>query len=149
MVTIVDGEVLSAQKINDNLNHTLLAPKAYLPSLDGASATASGSYIQIGRLVEVQFDVAFTGAGGTLRVGLPFPVDPVTQSVHRTAIGKALAFQSGTTEARRSLTALVADLSGVMSFLNDATGALITGSVPFTWKSGDSLRGRVSYWKAS
>lgn len=146
MVTINDGEVLSAQKINDNLNHTLLAPKSYNATLSNASASVAATYFKVGKRVEVEFAITFTGAAtGTLILSTPSAMSNTSPL----GIGTALAIDGGATATRRSITVVPAGGTSVAFNVDSlAANALVNASVPWTWASTDTLAGRFTYWEA-
>lgn len=143
-----DGENLTAEKTNQYLNHSIIEPVPYEPIVDNASATAVGEYVRIGRLIVANFHVTFTGAGGGLRVSVPEQMDGAVYGLDlTTAIGTAVAFTSTPSNTRRAMTVLAANATR-MAFLVDSTSALVTAAAPWTWASGDRLRGTVTYFAA-
>lgn len=148
MPVISNGEVLSAQKVNDYLNHTQLGSVAYSPTVWGASASASARYFRMGKRVEVEFVVSFSGAAsGTVTLSTP------TAGGHAfpgCALGVAFGLDGGVTSTRRSLTVCGAASGNQVTFVVDslASSATVTTGVPWVWAAGDEIRGRFSYWEA-
>lgn len=142
----IDGDSLTAQKVNDYLNHTLLSPETYTPTVGGADAIATATYQTIGQRVEVEFFISFAGPSGSAVVlGLPAPVANVgLMGASRHAVGQALAYDTSAGLYRPCL-ALVAGVAH-LSFIACSTGAIVGSSAPFAWASGDTLRGRAAYW---
>lgn len=149
MVTIVDGEVLSAQKINDLLNHTLLEPKSYTATVGGATGTATATYLRIGKRVEVEFTITFGGVStGTVTLSTP---TAMAGTASGTALGSAFAVDvSVGASSRRSLTVLGLGNLTTVAFLVDSLGssAAISGNTPWAWANGDTISGRFTYWEA-
>lgn len=148
MVTINDGEVLSAQKINDNLNHTLLEPKAYAATVGGAAATATATYFKVGKRVEVEFSITFNGAA-TGTVTLTTPSD-MSASAVASALGVAFGLDGGAAATRRSFTVIGLAGGKTVAFNVDSltTNALVNAATPWTWATSDTITGRFTYWEA-
>lgn len=114
----------------------------------GATPTKFGDFLYHGGWVKARFLLAFGGAGlsagsGIYEMGsLPFAAEiasvggsvPVGQ-VHLRDVGTASKYWT-----------CVMMLSGVIRFSDD-NGVEVTNAAPWTWASGDSMRGEL-YYKA-
>lgn len=143
-----DGELLTAEKTNEHLNHTLIEPEGYAPVVDLGAATTEAQYVRVGRLVTVQFLITFTGtpSAGLLRMTTPAPVG---LSIWRYGIGSAIALDGGASGTRRSLTVVAADTDKV-GFIVDslATNATVTNAVPWAFAATDTVAGTFTYMEA-
>lgn len=146
-----DGEVLSAQKINDYLNHSVLEPKTYTPTVAGITGTSvTATYQRIGSLVTVEFLLTVGSAAGTAlwRLGTP-TLQAMGGSNH--ALGVAMAIDASVGHAsRRGLTIYRADDDEVAFLVDGLTtnGSISGNTTPWTWASGDTIGGRFTYWEA-
>lgn len=146
-----DGENLTAEKVNEHLNHGLIEPVPYSPGVAGITGTTVvATYARIGKLVMVEFLLTVGASAGTglWKMSTPSTMSP-SGSNH--ALGDAMAVDASVGHAsRRSLTVYRADDDEV-SFLVDAltTNASLSGNtIPWTWAAGDTLGGRFTYWEA-
>ena len=148
MPVINNGETLSAQKVNDYLNHTQLAPVAYTPTVSNATATASATYMRIGTRIEVEFSILFSGAAsGTVAISTPTLLSAGSVGM---ALGVAFGVDGGVTTTRRSFTVVGASGAATVAFqVDSATSAgLVNATVPWTWANTDTIVGRFTYWEA-
>lgn len=152
MVAIHDGENLSAQKINDNLNHTLLAPVAYNPTVGGATASAAGKFMRIGKLIVVEFTITLTGgATGPITMPTPSLMAANTSGGNNHGLGEAIAHDSSAgVDVRRGLTVVPAGSSSVAFVIDAAPDPTTTvkPGYPWAWAAGDTISGRFTYWEA-
>lgn len=143
-----DGEVLSEQKINEHLNHSLLKPVAYTPALTNIAGSAIGSFMRIGKLVMVEFLITTTGPGVASLWGMSTPSNmDVAGSSHALGVAQAVDASVGH-GSRRALTVYRATATGVSFMLDSSTGASILAGSPWAWANGDTIGGRFSYWEA-
>lgn len=143
----VDGEVLSAEKINQYLNHTALEPVSYLPDVAGIGCARTVSYLKIGRLVHVEFHLLVTSTVSPTTITMTTPTAMAGESA--TALGVALAVDGGASPTRRSLTVHRAGATSVFFTVDSlASAATVTSTTPWSWAPTDTIAGRFSYWEA-
>lgn len=137
--------------IRDNLNALYAGTDgsgwtSYTPTLTGgAAATLNCRYIKFGKLVTVEVDITFTGAV-TTTLNMTLPTTPAAAS--GTTLGMVTFNDTSASDlrigaARLSGTVVAFPIQSSATAWNNANA-----TTPWTWASGDSLRGVISYREA-
>ena len=164
-ITVLDG-TLSATIVGNTYNFRIInnspsptnniemmEPLQYTPTITSTNVNASvgdatnrGYYLRNGNMVTVEIDFTFgstTSFGtGTINFSIPSEVAPISgwQQQH---------FGSGVAQSYVGQTKLFAMTAryndNVIGFIFDNTTSGITSTYPFTWSTGDIIRGTVTY----
>jgi hypothetical protein len=99
-------------------------------------------YLQVGKLVIVNFDLAITGSGtGSSSVIVSLPVTPLTAHARMVGSGQILDISTTTSYA-----CSIGIVSGSLQFYNDASQNSSWGFYPSTaLANGDAVNGTVTY----
>jgi hypothetical protein len=149
------GQTLPADQLQDLGEYGSWTPTLTVVTLGtnptlGTAAVTSGNYHRNGRLITLVIDITFGSAGvvagsGTYQIGgLPFNIDTLGAGM---AMGGAMFALDGT---NRYVTVPRVQSSTAFTLMRTNITATenvteLTATAPFTWGTGDSLRGTVTY----
>ena len=126
-------------------------PQSYTPTITGSttggalgSATVAAWYMRAGALVTAEFDITF-GAGtsfgtGNLQIALPVTALAATPA----HVGEGFIADVSVAGMRRGVMWELTSTSNLIGVKTD-DGAIITAAAPWTWATGDILRGKIKY----
>lgn len=148
--TFIEGELLTASDVNQNLNHTLLNWTTYVPTWNAATTnptlgngTLVGRYVQIGKTVHATISLTFgssTGIGsGAYNFGLP--MSAANGSVQYPVGSARLRDNSPSTYAMR--TAYLLNTTTIA--LAAENGVNVGHNNPWTFASGDIINISMTY----
>lgn len=141
--TFIDGEQLTALKINTHLNHELISWQSYAPDWNASAVnpirgngSIAGRWCSIGKTIHFTIVLTFgssTNIGsGPYTFGLPVPAANYIQI----PVGSAnLRDNSTTTRAMRTV---YLNTPTTIALANES-GALVTHASPWTWAAADTI----------
>lgn len=108
----------------------------------GSGAVSAGRYIQIGKLIHFEVDIAFgtgmTAGNGTYVILLPASIS--ASVTNNNVVGTGRLYDSSTnTSAIISAFGFNTDHSRIQMLVNGAAGN-VTAIAPWTWAVGDEIR---------
>jgi hypothetical protein len=119
---------------------------AYTPTVAGITGTATGKYNRVGKLVTAKIVITASGAGSAL-ITATKPSSSVAGD--ELAVGTFLASDASAGPARYTGAVLDPGGSGAVYFVAENNVYMGTsGTVPWTWASGDKITATFSYEEA-
>lgn len=148
--TFINGEQLTAAKVNDRLNHTLIGWQAFNPVWTASSTnpvvgngTLAGRYTRIGKTVHCTIHLT---AGSTTTFGSgfwSFKLPTASASPKWCPVGVAYVRDVSTTSNTRFLHVRLNSADTILA--SSADNSFLAGSVPFAWAASDFLSLSVTY----
>jgi hypothetical protein len=157
------GEVVTAAEMNTEVRDAITgiqaAWTAYTPTLTatttsptlGTGSSATGAYLQIGKLFFVRGVIVFGTSGvvagsGNYRVSMPTSLS-TGYNAWRVAYGQAILEDSSASS--RVVRFLMAPSSGAsVAALIDVAGAQVTDAVPWVWAASDAISWSATFQAA-